>query len=114
MNVIAPSIKGGSGEPIDGIGVLTYPQGITEFLGESGSTFKHNSDIAADLASRITRGVIVTIPVQPDGIRLWDFRIEGGPMDQVTVKKACPNCRGDNPTDTHGYRCVTCDGTGTL
>lgn len=66
-----------TGRPIEGVGVLRYPQNEEAFA------------IAKNLADTIRQGSIIAMSNNRDfmGQYEWDFRIEGGDPKQVRVER---------------------------
>ena len=71
---------------IQGVGVLRHPCGIIVL--EDGTTTTCR-DLAKQFAERVQNGSVLVLPSSKDeyGRYLWDFRIEGGPVDQVKVER---------------------------
>lgn len=72
--------------PFQGIGVLRYPVGYTP---TTDGTMKDNRDIAQGIAESMEPGSTLAFPNTRDymGDYEWDFRIEGGPVDQVRIER---------------------------
>lgn len=66
--------------PIKGIAVLRYPE--FERYGPNPA-----KDVARQISEHVRQGAVIGLPStkDADGDYLWDFRIEGGGVDQVEV-----------------------------
>jgi len=90
LMVTAKTAEGGKpsddSKPFEGVGVFRHPEGA--FALPDG-TVKTGRELAEALSPRIKSGSILCLPTTTDeyGNFLWDFRIEGGPLDQVKVER---------------------------